>query len=922
VPVVTNNRQVSFWGTIAGAPSGATQGVFLYTDGELSSVAVNDPGQATPLGGTYAGFAHIPSPNDSGQVAFWAALSGSSADICADFAVQCAVFLSTDGVISEVIAGGDIGPAGVGGTINDLGRIPLINGSGQLTVWTEISNGLFSGQPLGQSLVRVTEGVMENVAAVGNLEPLPGTGAFSDFINAFGNPGVPAPNNLGQIGFRGELTGGTASEGIFVTKVPTGPVIEEIAAAGAEAPGTGGGTFGSNFDLDINSDGQAIFANTVTGGTAGVDNGIFLFFAGSTYDLALEGQDAPLSVGGSFETFCPPVSNDSGEAVARVTITGGGPGVTEGLYLFFAGSAISGTPETPHKLAAKRDPAPMPLWWSGPALFFAGFGEHPDINNAGNVVASVTIAEVDGSNEKKALYLFFAGAAIGQDPMLLCLEDDTSCPATDTALFFAGFAEPAINTDNQVVAKVILTGGADPEAVYLFFAGSVIGGGLPNPVRVAQEDQETGLGTNLFFAGFGEHPDINLDANLDHNVAYQATLKDASGPVPPATIEGEALFLFFAGSSTTTLLAKETDATPDGVPGAYGGFGDPAINTHNQVVAQAYITGGPPTEGLFLFFAGSAADPVDPVEITEIVLQGQDTPDGTETYGGGPPVFPYVAYNNVAQVVYVANLVGGSQRVLIASLDNDVGGGDGVLDFMDNCPAVFNTAQINTDKALAAGGADVVADDLGNACDDDIDGDFLDNLVDPCVVIPDCDGDGFNDGLEVFMGTDSLEACSNNSSNDALPFDTNKDKVVNLVDLVGSPDSFKISFGSSDGEPNYRPRFDWNGDGAVNLIDLVGARVSFKNSFATSCGNGTVRIDETGDGPFELTSAEEFHFTFDETFTPSFTWRVQVTAADASNISFKVTCPGLDEHDFDIAPSGGTNTITCNDGSKVEITVN
>ena len=127
--------------------------------------------------------------------------------------------------------------------------------------------------------------------------------------------------------------------------------------------------------------------------------------------------------------------------------------------------------------------------------------------------------------------------------------------------------------------------------------------------------------------------------------------------------------------------------------------------------------------------------------------------------------------------------------------------------------------------------------------------------------------------------------------------------------------------GQADGEPNYRPRFDWNGDGTVNLIDLVGVSASFKSSFGTSCGNGTVRIDETGDGPFELTSAEEFDFTFDETFTPSFTWRVQVTAADASNISFKVTCPGLDEHDFDIAHSGGTNTITCNDGSKVEITV-
>ncbi|MCH8345839.1 MAG: hypothetical protein IIC87_02795 [Chloroflexi bacterium] len=188
-------------------------------------------------------------------------------------------------------------------------------------------------------------------------------------------------------------------------------------------------------------------------------------------------------------------------------------------------------------------------------------------------------------------------------------------------------------------------------------------------------------------------------------------------------------------------------------------------------------------------------------------------------------------------------------------------------------------------------------------------------------LVSDTDDDGSNDFREVNMTTDPLEACPNNSSHDAWPFDTNKDKMVTILDLLGASASFKISFGSSDGEPNYNPRFDFNADGSVEIIDLLGTGKSFKTSFGKSCGNGTVRIDETGDGPFELTSAEEYHFTFDETFTPSSTWRVQVTAADASNISFKVTCPGLDEHAFDIAHSGGTNTITCNDGSKVEITI-
>jgi hypothetical protein len=40
---------------------------------------------------------------------------------------------------------------------------------------------------------------------------------------------------------------------------------------------------------------------------------------------------------------------------------------------------------------------------------------------------------------------------------------------------------------------------------------------------------------------------------------------------------------------------------------------------------------------------------------------------------------------------------------------------DGVLDFLDNCPAAVNPDQKNTDKALAAARYPVVADNLGDA---------------------------------------------------------------------------------------------------------------------------------------------------------------------------------------------------------------
>jgi hypothetical protein len=760
--------------------------VFLYTDGVLSSVAVNDPSQTTPLGGTFAGFAHVPSPNDSGQVAFWAALIGSSADICVD-PVQCAVFLSSDGVISSVIAAGDTGPAGVGGTIKDIGRIPLINGSGQLTVWTEISNG-FSGQ----SLVRVTEGVMENVAAVGNLEPLPGTGTFSDFINAFGNPAVPAPNNLGQIGFRGELTGGTASEGIFVTDPPPSVVFEEAAVTNGTAPGTGGGTFDSNFDLDINGSGQAVFRDTVSGGTA--TSGLFRFFAGSPVEaIAVQGDPGdPEGTGGSFLSFGPPVNNDAGYVVATATTTNG-----DGLFRFFAGSAT--------ELAFAGEDAPgLPT-----TRFFAGFFD-PSINNAGDVVARVDLV---GGGQALYLFRFFAGS-----PVLLAATGDIA-PDT-TGLKFETFSQPTLG-DSDVVAVTVTLDDAT-QAVYRFFAG--------DPVTTAdllahETDEAPGFPPlTRFFAGFGESPSVNIRGH----VAYQADLMDNVDA--PA---GQALFRFFAGSSTTRLLALQGDSVPTGVGGDFGAFGDPAINVHGQVVARAGINPpGSASEGLFVYFMETSTS--SSVAITEIVLQGQTTPDAADTYGGVTPVFPFIAYSNTARIVYVANLVGGSQGVYIASLDLDE---DGILDFLDNCPLVFNTDQNNTDKALAAGGEDVAADDLGNACDDDDDGDGIPDANDLCPVDPDCDGDGFLDGNDGDNDNDGyLDA--DETAKGSLP-----------LDAGSTPEHCDGVDNDGDTEVDEEPTgADWDIDGDT-VKDCLDADVD-------TDGDGVVNTlddDDDGDGVADLT---------------------------------------------------------------------
>lgn len=85
-------------------------------------------------------------------------------------------------------------------------------------------------------------------------------------------------------------------------------------------------------------------------------------------------------------------------------------------------------------------------------------------------------------------------------------------------------------------------------------------------------------------------------------------------------------------------------------------------------------------------------------------------------------------------------------------LDTD---GDGVADTTDNCPAAANATQ-----------ADLDGDGLGDACDDDIDGDGLSNVIEIWLGCSphdrDTDGDGVWDGVEVLVGTNPLLADSDN----------------------------------------------------------------------------------------------------------------------------------------------------------------
>jgi uncharacterized repeat protein (TIGR01451 family) len=90
----------------------------------------------------------------------------------------------------------------------------------------------------------------------------------------------------------------------------------------------------------------------------------------------------------------------------------------------------------------------------------------------------------------------------------------------------------------------------------------------------------------------------------------------------------------------------------------------------------------------------------------------------------------------------------------------------------------------------------------------------------------DTDGDDFDNDVECYVGTDPLDACPDDVTDDAWPPDTNNSTVVNITDVV----AFRPKLNHCQPNPGYDPRYDLNQQvsGAcspparvVNITDIV-----------------------------------------------------------------------------------------------------
>jgi len=129
--------------------------------------------------------------------------------------------------------------------------------------------------------------------------------------------------------------------------------------------------------------------------------------------------------------------------------------------------------------------------------------------------------------------------------------------------------------------------------------------------------------------------------------------------------------------------------------------------------------------------------------------------------------------------------------------------GDGVLFDSDNCPEDYNPGQENSD-----------GDGWGDACDN------CPTTPTPWYVpVGDDDCDAFTTAAEEYVGTDPLDNCPDNTSDDAWPLDTNMNTYVSMADVF----LYYGRLGATGGPPpssNWLQRLDLNMDGFVTMADI------------------------------------------------------------------------------------------------------
>jgi hypothetical protein len=300
VAPVNAEGQVAFYATIL--RNRATEGIFIAANGRITKVAaVGDP---VPGGGLLSEFAQHPIPafNDSGTVAFVAAMTSAHAEE--------GLFTAKESALTQVAVTGGDAPGVIGGTFVEFDS-PALNNRNEVVFVATVRHG----RETFQALYLLSNGRLRKLLAEG--DPFLGGGHFAKF-------GVPAINNRGVVAFPVTLDHGPALGGIFVTGTRG---LKMLTGSGAVTPdGQMIVRFSERLAIDDNDD--IAFGAQLGIGKASIEAVMQVNTSGLTL-LAQAGNPAP--GGGRFSGFGPWPSTGPTGRVLFIAAIDDGPGPI-GIY--------------------------------------------------------------------------------------------------------------------------------------------------------------------------------------------------------------------------------------------------------------------------------------------------------------------------------------------------------------------------------------------------------------------------------------------------------------------------------------------------------------------------------------------------------------------------------------------------------------
>ena len=312
-------------GEVAFLSFGTSSGVFLDGGGAVSKVVLpGDPVPGTP-DGTVDGFeGQGVGITASGDVVFLG-VDTFCPGLCDQFYGLYRVPTGSMS-ISVIVQRGNCAPGG--GEFFKVNMFPKsVGDDGSVGFWGSVISSVPCSGSGGEGIFIASGGGTSAIVRSGDSAPDTGGGTFSSFFvfNGIGTP--PAANNSGKVAFSAQVAGGSVARGLFVGSAAGG--ISAFALPGQTAPGTGSGTF-SAFGLPVlNDNGDAVFRANVIGGNVG--QGIFVSSEGSVSAVAVTGDPAPGTGGGTLGAIFTPDMNNAGEVAFKAPVGGGD--TTQGIFL-------------------------------------------------------------------------------------------------------------------------------------------------------------------------------------------------------------------------------------------------------------------------------------------------------------------------------------------------------------------------------------------------------------------------------------------------------------------------------------------------------------------------------------------------------------------------------------------------------------